>query len=115
MKKIVYLGSSQKDIDGFPAKAKQRIITALTAVSAGLNLSPNDFKYMATVGTGVYELRIKADRQYRIFYVAKFEEALYILHAFVKKTQETPQKDIELGATRYKALLNERRERGHES
>lgn len=114
MKKTVYLGGSQKEIKGFPAKAKQRIMAALTAVSAGINLNPNEFKYMATVGMGVYELRIKADRQYRVFYVAKFEEAIYVLHAFVKKTQETPQKDIELGATRYKALVNERRERSYE-
>jgi phage-related protein len=59
---------------------------------------------------GTYELRIKADKQYRIFYIAKFEEAIYVLHAFVKKTQETSQQDIEKGKERYKALLQYRHE-----
>ena len=67
---------------------------------------------MSNVGIGVYELRVKADNQYSVFYVAKFAEAVYVLHAFVKKTQQTPEADIALGATRYKALMKERQERG---
>jgi phage-related protein len=114
MKHVVYFAAALKDIQGFPAKAKQRIVTALATVSAGLNLSPNDFKYMSTVGMGVYELRIKTDQQYRVFYVAKFEEAVYVLHAFVKKTQQTSDGDIALGATRYKSLVKERKEKGYE-
>ena len=110
MKKVTYIGSVQKDITAFPEKARQRIITALTALRAGLELSPKEFKYMPTVGTGCYELRLKIDRQYRVFYVAKFSEAIYVLHAFVKKTQQTSKTDIELGASRYKALSNYRRE-----
>lgn len=114
MKKITYVGSVQKDIQAFPVKARQRIMTALTAISAGLELSPKEFKYMPTVGTGCYELRLKIDRQYRVFYVTKFHEAIYILHAFVKKTEQTSKTDIELGATRYKALLNYRREKKYD-
>jgi len=56
---------------------------------------------------GVYEL-IKADKQYRIFYVAKFDEAIYVLHAFSKKIQQTPDKEIQLGVSQYKALVNHR-------
>lgn len=112
MKKVIYLGRAIKDITAFPAKAKQRIVTALTMVSAGIQLGPNEFKYMSTVGAGVYELRIKAENQYRVFYVAKFDEAVYVLHAFVKKTQQTSNADIALGIERYKALLKERQERG---
>lgn len=111
MKNVIFVGSSNKDIEGFSLKAKSRIAVALDAVRAGVSLKPNDFKYMPTVGAGVYELRVKTDKQYRVFYVAKFEEAIYVLHAFVKKTQQTSQKDIELGAVRYKALLNERKAR----
>lgn len=76
------------------------------------DLPPNDFKYMPTVGMGTYELRIKADKQYRVFYVAKFEEAIYVLHAFVKKTQSTSQHDIDKGKERYKALTQYRKNRG---
>jgi len=114
MKKIIYVGSVQKDIETFPTKARQRITTALTIISAELELSPKEFKYMPTVGTGCYELRLKIDRQYRVFYVAKFHEAIYILHAFVKKTQQTSKADITLGAARYKALLNHRKEKKHD-
>lgn len=108
MKEIVYYASTQKDIEAFPSRAKQRIARLLDMLAEGLELQPNDFKYMPTVGMGTYELRIKADRQYRVFYVAKFEEAIYVLHAFVKKTQETSQKDIDKGKDRYKALLHYR-------
>ncbi len=108
MKEIIYVGNSKDEITRFSAKAKQRIVTALTAISANIDLSPNEFKYMPTVGTGVYELRITVEKQYRIFYVAKFAETLYILHAFEKKTQQTSNKDIQLGISRYKALLNHR-------
>lgn len=114
MKKAIYVGSVQKDIAAFPEKARQRIMTALTAVSAGLELSPKEFKYMPTVGPGCYELRLKIDRQYRVFYVAKFHEAIYVLHAFVKKTEQTSKTDIELGITRYKALLKYRQEKRYD-
>jgi phage-related protein len=115
MKKITYVGNVQKDIATFPDKAKQRIMTALTVISAGLELSPKEFKYMPTVGVGCYELRLKIDKQYRVFYVTKYQEAIYVLHAFVKKTQTTKNKtDIELGIVRYKALQAYRREKKYD-
>ncbi|KTC89786.1 type II toxin-antitoxin system RelE/ParE family toxin [Fluoribacter dumoffii] len=110
MKKIYYCSSSQKDIGTFPNKSKQRIARLLDMLAEGLKLQPNDFKYMETVGTGVYELRVKIDKQnYRVFYVAKFEEAIYVLHAFVKKSQETPQQDIDKAKERYNTLLRHRK------
>jgi phage-related protein len=109
MKKMTYVGSVQNDIEAFPVKARQRIMAALTVISAELELSPKEFKYMPTVGTGCYELRLKIDRQYRVFYVATFHEAIYVLHAFVKKTEQTSKADINLGTDRYKALLAYRR------
>lgn len=110
MKEIVYCADTQKDIQAFPEKAKQRIARLLNMVAEDLELQPNDFKYMPTVGIGTYELRVKAGIHYRVFYVAKFVEAIYVLHAFVKKTQETPQKDVDKGKKRYKSLLNYRQE-----
>ncbi len=114
MKKVIYVGSVQKDIQSFPVKARQRMMTALTVISAGVALSPKEFKYMTTVGAGCYELRLKIDRQYRVFYVAKFNEAVYVLHAFVKKTQQTNKKDLDLGVSRYKALLHYRKEKKYD-
>ncbi len=52
---------------------------------------------MPTVGPGVREIRIRAGGAYRVFYVAKFEEVIYVLHAFQKKTQKTVKQDIEIG------------------
>lgn len=65
---------------------------------------------MPTVGLGVAEIRVRGEGgAYRILYVAKFAEAVYVLHAFEKKAQKTPKPDIELARLRYRALLNERR------
>ena len=71
-------------------------------------LDPEDWKPMETVGSGVKEIRIRFEKSYRVLYVAKFSEAVYVLHAFVKKTQKTSKKDIDLGADRYKALIKSR-------
>ncbi len=69
---------------------------------------PKEFKYIPAVGNGVYELRVKVKTQYRVFYVTKFKEGIYILHAFTKRTQKTSRKDIEIGVKRYKTLIEYR-------
>ena len=61
---------------------------------------------MPNIGPGVNEIRIHAENEYRIIYIAKFTEAVYVLHAFVKKTQRTPRRDIDLAAKRYREILN---------
>ena len=60
---------------------------------------------MPTVGSGVKEIRIHAKGEYRVLYVAKFSDGVYVLHAFCKKTQQTPKHDIDLAATRYRELV----------
>lgn len=64
---------------------------------------------MPTVGAGVSEIRIRAEGAFRMFYAAKFDEGVVVFHAFQKKTQQTPQIDIEIGAKRYRQFLAERR------
>lgn len=81
--------------------------TELRQIQNGL--MPSDFKPMTTVGVGVFEIRVRAGNQYRVIYVAKFSEAVYVLHAFVKKTQKTGVPDLELAHNRYHALLNTRK------
>ncbi len=63
---------------------------------------------MPTVGLGVEEIRIRTEDAYRIFYVARFAEAVYVLHAFQKKTQKTSKSDIEIGQKRYQQMLQYR-------
>lgn len=66
---------------------------------------PADFKPMPSVGAGALEIRIRDEAgAFRVIYVAKFEDAVYVLHAFQKKTQKTSPLDIELAARRYKAI-----------
>ena len=110
MKSILYCATALRDIQEFPTRIKQRILRLLEMLAERLELQPNDFKYVSTVGMGTYDLRVKADKQYRVFYVAKFEEAIYVLHAFIKKTPQTSQRDIEKGQERYKTLLLHRQE-----
>jgi len=74
-------------------------------------IEPTDFKPMPTVGAGVYELRIRAEGAYRVFYVARFAEGIYVLHAFQKKAQQTTRLDLEVGAKRYRELIRQRRAR----
>jgi phage-related protein len=67
---------------------------------------------MPGVGPGVIELRIHGLTEHRVFYIAKFAEAIYVLHAFKKKTRKTARADIEIGRRRMKEVLRWRRERG---
>ena len=64
---------------------------------------------MPLVGPGAMEIRVHVESEYRVFYVAKFEEAVYVLHAFVKKTRQSSSLDIALGRKRYGELLRGRK------
>ena len=108
MKEIVWLGSSRDDLKEFPKEVRREIGWELDLLQVGED--PNDFKPIKTVGAGVYEIRVRTDDgAFRVFYVAKFEEAIYVLHVFQKKTEQTAKADIDLGKRRYKELLNERK------
>lgn len=69
----------------------------------------SDFKHMPSVGLGVQEIRVRIGGAFRVIYVAKFAEAIYVLHAFQKKSRQTNKSDIELARQRFKALLQERK------
>lgn len=64
---------------------------------------------MSSVGAGVQEIRVRTGREHRVFYVAKFEEAVYVLHAFEKKTRKTAKADLDLARSRLRELLRTRR------
>ena len=78
----------------------------LRQVQQGLN--PADFKSMPSIGSGAYEIRVHSVVEHRVCYVAKFAEAVYVLHAFPKRTRKTSQHDIDLAKQRYQALLAQR-------
>ncbi len=102
MKPLRFVGSSLDDLKSFPAEARREAGFELDAVQRGL--MPADFKPMLAVGAGAYEIRVRVLGEWRIIYVAKFERAVYVLHAFQKKTQQTRKEDIELAARRYRLV-----------
>lgn len=87
-----------------PMDARHALGLELMAVQYGAE--PADFKPMPDVGAGAYEIRYRdASGAFRVIYVAKFADAIYVLHAFQKKTQKTPKPDLDLAAARYRKLI----------
>lgn len=71
-------------------------------------LDPADWKPMTTIGAGVKEIRVRdAAGTFRVIYIARLADTVYVLHCFQKKTQQTAKRDIDLAASRYKALMKE--------
>jgi len=105
-KPVEFKGSSLLDLRAFPAGPRREAGHQLDQLQRGLD--PDDWKPMSSIGPGVREVRIRdSDGAFRVIYVAKFEEAIFVLHCFQKKTQKTSQKDIALATHRYKDLLKE--------
>jgi phage-related protein len=103
MKPLEFLGSSRDDLAAMPAGVRHDIGLELMRVQFGGQ--PTDFKPLSTVGAGAYEIRVReSSGAYRAIYVAKFESAVYVLHAFQKKAQQTARTDIELAKVRYKMI-----------
>lgn len=99
---IFFAGTSLKDIRAFPGAARRKIGYELHLLQCGDD--PSDWKPMSMIGKGVREIRISAAGQFRVIYVAKLENAIYVLHAFQKKSQKTPQRDTDLAKQRLIAL-----------
>lgn len=102
-KDIVWMGSSLVDLRGFPEPARKAIGINLRAVQSGKE--PFDWKPMPSVGWGVREIRVHDSNEYRVIYITKFKDAVYVLHCFVKKTRKTPLKDIQLARQRLKEVF----------
>ncbi|MEW5930367.1 MAG: type II toxin-antitoxin system RelE/ParE family toxin [Gemmatimonadota bacterium] len=108
-KPLAWLGSSLRDLRAFPEAARRRAGFELSLVQQGL--PPADWKPMPEVGRGVVEIRIHTGTEHRVFYLARFEEAVYVLHAFEKKTQKTARREIELASTRLAELIRVRKDK----
>jgi phage-related protein len=106
-KPIEWIGSSKADISTFVPEARRQAGFEIDQVCIGNE--PSDWKPMATVGPGSKEIRFSVTDggkvRYRIIYVAKFEEAVYVLHAFEKTTEQTSPHDIALARSRYKEVI----------
>lgn len=111
-KPLAWVGTALEDLRRFPDEARRDAGYQLGRVQAGLE--PTDWKPMLTVGPGVVEIRIRTAIEHRVFYVAKFAEAIYVLHAFEKRTQKTTKHDVDLARRRFRMVIAKRRGRTEE-
>jgi phage-related protein len=100
MKPTTFLGDSRTRLKEFPDAARSEAGQQIYRLQIGLE--PDDWKPLKAVGPGVREIRIRDESgAYRVIYLASLAEAVYVLHAFQKKAQATPKRDIDLAARRY--------------
>lgn len=106
LRPLTFLGSSLSDLRAFPENARRDAGYQLDMVQN--NREPSDWKPMPTIGRGVREIRIRdAAGAFRVIYLAKFSDAVYVLHCFQKKTEKTSAPDISTASRRYRELLQE--------
>lgn len=110
MKPVAWVGDSRERLREFPADAMHDAGYQLELVQLGL--IPTDWKPMPSIGMGVNEIRVRAGGAFRLLYVAKFPEAVYVLHVFQKKSRQTAPADIALARRRFQAVLATRRRYG---
>ena len=106
MKMLRFRGSALGDLRAFPESARREAGYQLDKVQN--EQTPTDWKPMTTVGKGVQEIRIRDEMgAFRVIYIARFLDAVYVLHCFQKKTQKTSRADLALAAKRYGELMKE--------
>jgi len=100
---IVWVGGSKDAVRAFPDDARQDAGFQLSKLQRGE--APDDWKPMSTIGPGVREIRIlERSGAFRIIYVARAVDAIYVLHAFQKKTQKTRTSDVDLALERFRSV-----------
>lgn len=108
LKPLAWMGSSFDDLRGFPDAIRKDAGFQLHRLQAGLEAA--DWKPLTTIGRGVEEIRLRNETgAWRIIYLARFEDAIYILHCFNKKTQRTSGQDKHIAKTRYLAVVQAHR------
>jgi phage-related protein len=108
-KPVIWLGDSRETIGGFPDHVRRIAGYQIWRVQRGLE--PKDWKPMSSVGLGVQEIRIRTGAEHRVLYVAKFAEAVYVLHAFEKRTRQAPKADLDLARHRLRGMISQRARR----
>ena len=105
MKAVVWMGSSREDLKRFPETAQDSLGFELYRVQCGLD--PKDWKPMASVGSGVREIRARDEAGiFRVIYLATRPEGVYVLHCFQKKTPQTSRTDLDLAVKRFRAIAS---------
>ena len=107
-KELRWIGASYDDLLGFPDDVRRKAGFQLGKVQAGLD--PDDWRPFGEVGRGAREIRLRdVAGVFRVIYVATFEEAIYVLHCFQKKTEVTAESDKDIAEARYRAIVRTRK------
>lgn len=108
MKPVSFIGNSLDEVRSFPDSARREVGFQIDRLQRGLD--PDDWKPLKTIGAGVREIRVRdASGAFRVIFIATLKDAVYILHAFQKKTEATSKRDLDLATARFRELM--RRER----
>ena len=103
MKPVEFVGTALDDLRTFPEAARREAGYQIDEVQHGQ--TPDDWKPMSSVGAGVKEIRIREESgAFRVIYIAKLSDAVYVLHCFQKKSEQTNESDIRLVRKRLKEL-----------
>ncbi|MBA2351268.1 MAG: type II toxin-antitoxin system RelE/ParE family toxin [Burkholderiales bacterium] len=106
-KPIRFVANSLEELQEFPQDARRAAGYQLDRIQR--RSEPEGWKPLATIGPGVGELRIRAfSGAFRVIYVARFEEAVYVLHCFQKTTRKTAQPDLKTARSRYRFVVRSR-------
>jgi phage-related protein len=104
---IILHPRARQAIRGFPRPVRSRLGEYLFTLQMGESLGLPHSRPMNGVAAGVSEIRVRGeDGTYRAFYYTAYADGIIVFHAFVKKTQQTPDSEIELGRKRLKEILN---------
>ena len=105
---VIFVGDALDRLRDFPEDARRSVGFQIDRLQRGLD--PDDWKPMKAVGPGVREIRVReASGAWRAIYVTTIGDAVHVLHAFQKKTQATPKRDLDLAARRFRELREEER------
>ena len=108
VKPVEFRGTALEDLRAFPDTARREAGFQLNLLQNGRD--PDDWKPMKGIGSGAREIRIRdAQGAFRVVYVAKFSDAIFVLHCFQKKSQRTSREDIALATDRYRVMVRELR------
>jgi phage-related protein len=100
---VAWEGDSREVLQSFPDGVRQNLGFQLWQLQQGER--PADYRPLPSIGTGVFELRDQDERAwYRVIYLSRIEDVIYVLHCFEKKSREMPRRDFETARRRFRAV-----------
>ena len=102
---IFWVGDAKEVLTSFPQDIKSVFGYSLRRVQKGL-LPDCNARRMESIGKGVWELKASDERKwYRLIYLARIGNALYVLHAFEKSSRKTDRRNLETARSRLQLVL----------